>query len=414
MRHRSAMGSQFEDAGVSIRLAARQTLAQAYKNDGQAEKAQKILVQLNEEYKKNGGLMPVYSLSQGAGQIQSQLAQRPLEASLKEAEPENKSSYDYWLGRARYYQGRKNVGDDARAREALDKALSLTALPAQSPSESQLMARQIVVDAYAWYLNSQSKGDEAAAFYWKEYDATKSAQLRSRIISSVLHMDRNLISYKNERVFAYLSEQQNWHYNEQHIMQALAESSGVDKKSGGATRQALWSRLEKLAQQAGPGTGGSGDNEAKLSRLYNLGWVMTRYEEDNRALPLLKEAASGLKNKDMLEEARFTLFEANLELGSWIEAEKLWPQARTRLTPAEEPVWLSKIAVAAARSGKYEDALRLWKEKDRLDKTCLGPLSELAAQGAKMKKPLLDYYLAMQRENPGSTIPKEARKILEK
>lgn len=407
-RHRSAVGAQFEDAEVSIKLAARQTLAQAYKNDGQAENAQKILVQLNEEYKKHGGVMPLYSLSQGAGQIQSQLTQRPLEASIKAAEPENKNSYDYWLGRARYYQGRKNAGDDAKAREALDKALSLTVLPVNTASEAEIMARQIVVDAYAWYLNNQNRPEEAAAFYWKEYDSTKYAPLRSRIISSVLHMDRNLITYKNERIFAFLSEQQSWKYTEQHIMQALAESTGADKKSAGATRLSLWSRLEKLAMA--PTLKG----EARLSRLSNLGWVMTRYEESSRALPLLKEAVAGLKNKDSLEEARFTLFEANLDLGNWLEAEKLWPQARTRLTPAEEPVWLSKIAVAAARAGKYQEALRLWKEKDRLDKTCLGPLSELAAQGAKMKKPLLDYYLAMQKENPGSTIPREARKILEK
>lgn len=403
MRHRSAMQSALEDADKSIRLGAKLALAEAYKNKGENEKAQKVLVELNAESKKNGGVMPFYALSQAAGQIQSQMTQRPLEASIKAAEPENKNSYDYWLGRARYYQGGK---DEAKTIEALDKALALTKLPGHGAGESDIVARQIVVDAYAYHYKNTNRPEQASALYWKEYDQSNSALLRTRLMSSVQNMDGKLISYKNERVFDYLASRKTWDYLEQHLLQNLVESTGVDKKSGGAARQALWSRLEKLAEKR------TAQSDPDFSRPYNLGWVMTRKEETRRAMPLLKQAVKGIKDKEKLQEAQFTLFEANLELGNWQEAEAAWPAVRTRLTATEEPVWLSKIAVEAARAGATKEALRLWKAKDNLDKTCLGPLSELAGLG--MKKTLLDYYLTMQKDSPTSTIPKEARKILEK
>ena len=41
---------------------------------------------------------------------------------------------------------------------------------------------------------------------------------------------------------------------------------------------------------------------------------------------------------------------------------------RKRLTPHEQAMWLGQVALAAARAGDEQDALRLWSERSNLDR----------------------------------------------
>ena len=81
-----------------------------------------------------------------------------------------------------------------------------------------------------------------------------------------------------------------------------------------------------------------------------------------------------------------------------------------RLTSEEKPDWLSRIAIAAARSGDKDNSLRLWRLKDAIDLSAIGNLDEMVKYG--MKDKLVIYYRELKKSKPKSTVPDEALRKL--
>lgn len=368
----------------TLRSWTKQKLAECYKQCREPAKAQKLLLELS---KTNQSTMPVFALTQLAGGVQSQLTQHPLEQMIAKAEPENKNSPKYWLGRADYYKGRK---DQAQTIAAYERALALTVLPA-APTDGDFYARRDAVSAYAYYLRSINQTAKGVDLFWKEMEVPQSLEYQQRILNSLKDLESSALHSDDKRLWAYLSAQPEWGRDEELLIWKMYENGPLDHES-------FWNRCEQLAAKGKP------------SRSSVLGWVMTRCNQNKRAIPLLERACSTLTNQDALSNNHFTLFEAYIATNNWQQAEKLWPKASKRLTSSEVPRFFAQIAVAAAKSGAKQDALRLWKQKDELDRAMIEPLTELAECG--LKPELIVYYKNMVRSQPASTIPKEALKLL--
>lgn len=136
---------------------------------------------------------------------------------------------------------------------------------------------------------------------------------------------------------------------------------------------------------------------------------MNRCQEAKRSIPLLL-AASRSDDKDLKQRSQFTLFESYLDVFDWRRAEEIWPAASVRLTSEEKPDWLSRIAIAAARSGDKDNSLRLWRLKDAIDLSAIGNLDEMVKYG--MKDKLVIYYRELKKSKPKSTVPDEALRKL--
>jgi hypothetical protein len=163
-------------------------------------------------------------------------------------------------------------------------------------------------------------------------------------------------------------------------------------------QDALWSRAEELAHPADP------------SRAKTLGWIMTRMNASARAIPLLVRARETLPEGQEKESVTLTLLEAYLDIADWKGAEAVWPAARARLAAREIPEWQGRIALAAARAGAKEDALRLWRVKSNLDRSDLRSLPELAGFG--LEEQLGNFYRRIGEDDPVSWVPATALQLL--
>lgn len=374
------------DAAKEFSTWTRGMLAECYQKSGDSKSAQELLVQLSKE---TGGQAPVYALTQLAGQIQATTPTKPLEAQIKQAEPANENSISYWLGRAAYYRGRSDV---AKEREALDHALGLAKA---KKDENWKFYHPGVVSDFARFLKRNESEKAALAFVWKEFDANQDLDFRKLLVREIemqLETDQtHYLSPTDERLWAVLSHASVWKHDEERLLWRMARNA-----QPGDQRAVLWKRAEQLAR----------NNE---SREAVLGWVMNRTQEPKRSIPLL-QAACKTKDAELKSSAQFTLFESYLDAADWKHAEEIWNAASQRLTDNEKPDWLSRIALAAARSGDKENALRLWKSKDKVDLSAIGLLGDMVKQG--MKEPLMNYYRGLKKTRPQSTVPDEALKVL--
>lgn len=350
---------------------AKYDLMQAYKRIGAAKKAQKLLEELTAENPDGLGSL---ALSRMAGQIQAASGAQVVKGRILEAEEKNKHNSSYWRGRGEYFAGRK---DRDKALQAYQKALE-TAVDVHE----KLWA----ADCYSRYLE-QVKGRPAAMdLLWKEYRAAEDEVHQDRLVRM---MGVDFYRRHQEAFWKYLAARNSWEGPQRLIWNAAQEES----KRGDVA--AFWTRAEKLASVP------DAPNRAKV-----LGWIMTRTQASARAIPLLRHAVEGLKDKDERRSAGFTLFEAYLETGDWRGAEGTWQLARRRLTPNETPQWLGDIAVCAARAGARDDSMRLWKTHANLDRGATGDLDDMIAAG--MRTDLLAFYKQMKKNDPASTAPERA------
>lgn len=386
LRHHSAMAYLGpKDVSKDFSLWTRTMLAECYQKTGQSKAAQELLLQLSKE---TGGQRPTYALTQLAGQIQASTPAHPLENQIKKAQPENKDSIEYWRGRSDYYRGR---GDAAKERDALNRALKIA--KTKNDYSSKFYLPGLVYD-YARFLR-KSEGDKAALTYiWKEFDLNSELDFRKRMVRELAQQfetdQTHYLTPTDERLWQLLKQVDKWSYDEERMLWRMAKNASPEQ------RQTLWKRAEQLAS-------------GNASRESILGWIMNRTQEPKRSIPLLI-AASESSDAEIKQNASFTLFESYLDVSDWKHAEKIWSAASHRLTDNEKPDWLSRIALAAARSGDKENAMRLWKSKDKVDLSAIGLLDDMKKHG--MKEPLINYYRELKKTKPQSTVPDEALKIL--
>jgi hypothetical protein len=134
-------------------------------------------------------------------------------------------------------------------------------------------------------------------------------------------------------------------------------------------------------------------------------------EHPKRSIPLLEYAVEAAAEDNLKEQAAMALFESYLDVRDWSRAERIFPDARKRLSVPEETDWCTRIAVAAAASGERAEAMRIWLVAANANPARPLWLRQLAKHGLKDK--LNAFYQNLAKQLPESNAPAKALKILE-
>ena len=326
------------------------------------------------------------------GMVQSQTGSRAIETQILQKEPLNESSPEYWLERAHYFRGRSEA---ILEEHAYKKVLELAPpkVPEKSPGKGGYQDnRAVAISEYAKFLKRQQKTLEAAALLKQELATAPAMSISAERSARDLAFEFSDILNPNELSYwKWLGNRPRWEYIEERLLWRLLENASENQ------REQVFRQAEDLCKGADP------------TRCKTLGWILNRLHHPARSIPLLKDAmmrGSG----ELARSSAFTLFECYLDTENWKEAEVLFPIASSQLTSQEQPVWFSRIAVIAARSGNLADAMRLWKKVINLDLSCTSGLKELASLGLQVE--LKQLYREIQKELPDSSYPQKSLKQL--
>ncbi|MBC8126829.1 MAG: hypothetical protein H8M99_06765 [Gloeobacteraceae cyanobacterium ES-bin-144] len=368
----------------------REELARCLLDLKRADEAQKWMVEAENLRKDNNlGSHPHF-----AGQVQAASGQRVIESRIIAKEEISKDDPQYWLERAEYYQGRTEAAPEE---EALLKALAL-ATPKdkpQHPGKGFSDERSRILLHYARFLARQKRESEAVALLRKEISDAPATAVCSEQAARMLAFDfEKLVKVDDPVLWTWLDNRPIWSHTEERLLWRMLENSPKE------TLDREFTRAEKLT------TG------QDASRAAILGWIENRMHYAKRSVPLLEEAARNAKNDDLRKRVSFTLLESYLDTQDWKNAERIFPVATNQLTSYELPEWYGRVALAAAKAGAHDDAMRIWQRITNLDLSCLKSLDDLAKAGLKAK--LISFYQTTAKAIPTSRIPTAAIAILEK
>jgi tetratricopeptide (TPR) repeat protein len=327
-----------------------------------------------------------------AGRTQAATGARTIESAIREEQKKSEDDPRYWLERAAYYRGRKEAVNEE---EAYRKALGLTAPKPrpERPGKGFEDLRSRVISDLDRFLTEHQREDEAVALLLKELqDSPAEAASTERAARLIAFEHRERIAPDEDTYWRWLSDRPTWDHTEERLLWELLQRVEPPKLDS------YLSRAEKMSANSDP------------SRNKALGWIMNRMNRPARSIPLLEDAVARLADKERRDSAQFTLFESYLGTGHWQRAEAAFPDASRSLTCPELPSWQGRIAVAAARAGAKQDALRIWKVVANVDPCYLGSLDDLAGTGLATE--LRAFYGEFSKRLPTSVVPARALKVL--
>jgi len=353
-----------------IRRWTKAELAASCKEAGQVERAQRLV----EELLGPDGEMSDLGLVCFAGQVQRASGYRVIEKRIKKAEDEKEDSVQYWLSRASYYIGRKELD---QADDAFKKALAL-------PPDDY---RRTAVGEYARFLIRTCKQyDRAKRVLREELQRTApNYDVVSPLVYWLLELDskyRVPISADDPLLWQFLADREMYDYQEERVLKVL-----LGKSRSAAATDLFCVRALKLA---GP--------DAHPSRRYIVGRLLLRADRARQAAPLLEDAFRRWPHPATRFQPARPLLAAYLETGDLKPAEKTLRSVRVQLHISELKSWLADLAIAAAKEGDEDNALRLWRKRANVDMNDLGQIDELVAVG--MRQRLQAYYAEAKNRDP--------------
>jgi len=358
-------------------------LAASCKEAGELDRAQKLV----EELLGPDADLSDLSTVRFAGEVQSASGQRVIEGRIKKAEEENKDSVQYWLRRASYYAGRKEL---QKAEDAFRTALALP------PDDYRRMA---VVEFARFLIESCERYDDAAGLLRAELRRiAPNYDVNSPLIYWLLKLDaENQVTFAADdpELWRFLEDRETYGYQEERVLRAL-----WTKARTAGTEEWLWSKAVKLA---GP--------DAHPTRPCVVGEELRRGGHARRAVPLLEDAFRRWHAPPVLAEPARPLLEAYREVGDWKSAESVLERVRTNLHLDEFQSWFANLAALAAENGARDDGLRLWRKRANLDLNDLDKMDRLIAAG--MKEPLQAFYTELAGRDPNNQAVLAALRTLE-
>ncbi len=361
-----------EEKEKLIRRWTKAELAASCKEAGQVERAQQLVEELLGPDAETSDL----GLVRFAGQVQRASGYRVIEKRIKKAEDESKDSVQYWLSRASYYIGRKELD---QADDAFKKALAL-------PPDDY---RRTAVGEYARFLIRTCK----------QYDRTKRVlreelqriapnyDVVSPLVYWLLELDSKYdvpISADDPLLWQFLADRETYDHQEERVLKVL-----MGKSHSAAATDSFCARAVKLA---GP--------DAHPSRRYIVGGLLLRADRARQAAPLLQDAFQRWPHPATRFQPARPLLAACLETGDLESAEQTLRSVRTQLHISELKSWLADLAIAAAEKGDKDNALRLWRKRANVDMNDLGQLDDLVATG--MRQRLQAYYADVKNRDPNN------------
>jgi Tfp pilus assembly protein PilF len=351
----------------------------------QLDRAQQLVEELTG--KKDGTLGNLIGL-EFAGAVQAASGKRVVENRIKKAEEENKDSVRYWLGRAKYYTGRK---EHEQAEDALKKALALP------PDQN----RYGVMFDYAQFLLKRGKHTKLEALYRAEIKriGVKHAYAPFWIQGLQYLNGKGGVRFPwNDPIL--------WEWFE------LQKATGFGQKAQGSLKWAAehaggeWANFKRRAMALA-------DPNSPPPLRYAMGKILHRKNASGEGLAMMEAAFDQWPEGGypVRMHIRGELKWIYLQQGSWRKAEKLFQADYDRLASPARIEWLRQLAVAAAKAGDKDEAMRFWTRRARQDLTDHKGLSELASLG--MKDRLTAYYKALARRAPKNAAIAAALKQLE-
>ncbi len=348
------------------------------------DRAQELVEELTG--KKDGTLGNLIGL-EFAGTVQAASGKRVVENRIKKAEEENKDSVRYWLARASYYTGRK---EHEQAEDALEKALAL-------PPDQH---RHEVMRDYAAYLLNQGNHAKAESLFRTEL---KRIGVKGRGANFCIHQLMKLNGKVGVR-FPW-NDPILWEGFEFH------KASGSGRVQGNlewAAKHARgeWANFKRRAMALA-------DPNSPPPLRYAMGMILHRKNASGKGLAMMHAAFDQWPDRGYPARMhiRGEIKWIYLQQGSWRKAEKLFHADYDRLASRDRIGWLRQLAVAAAKAGDKDEAMRFWTRRARQDLTDHEGLRELASLG--MKDQLTAYYKALARRAPKNAAIAAALKQLE-
>ncbi len=355
-----------------IRKWTKAELAASCKEAGQVERAQRLV----EELLGPDGEMSDLGLVRFAGQVQRASGYRAIEKRIKKAEAKNENSVQYWLSRASYYIGRKELD---QADGAFKRALALP------PNDY----RRSAVGEYARFLIRTCKQYDLAKRVLREefQRIAPNYDVGSPLLYWLLELDSKYkvpISADDPLLWKFLADRERYEYQEERALKIL-----LGKSRSAAATDSFGTRALKLA---GP--------DAHPSRRYIVGRVLLRAGRAPQATPLLKDAFRRWPHPATRFQPARPLLAACLETGDLELAEETLGSVRVQLHISELKSWLADLAIAAAKEGDQDNALRLWRKRANVDMNDLERIDDLVAVG--MRQRLQAYYADVKNRDPNN------------
>ena len=338
-----------------------------------------------------------------AGVVQSDSGQRVIETKILGDEVARSSTSAYWLERARYYNGREEYRLE---RDSYREAL--IALAAKPNDNNALNERYEVVRIFTFFLDQEHNGKEDRPELEKLLTTELSSvppetdyalHIAGLITQNELELDalqNSLLAKRPSFLMRLLNGRKEWGKAEKFLISDIMDHDDVPSD----LRDKIWSSLESLVRDPGS------------MRAFFLADAMQDTDEWQRAIQLWRgyiEHAHPTNWEGYKREAISNLFTAYCKTEQWRAAEKF-------LLAQQDSLWrdfakaLAEVAVVAAQQNAIDDAMRLWRLSTNLDRPNLEALKELSRTSAKSK--LLAMYTKMKTEDPQSSIPDLALRIL--
>lgn len=384
-----------------LRYWTKRSLAETYQRMNQSLAAQPLMEEL---VAMKGDDILLQDVHQLAGQVQMGSGQRVIETKILRDGPARQATAEYWLERARYYGGR---GETERERDSYRQAL--VALPVKREDADALNQRLEVVRSFVFFLarkhNREEDKPELQELLANELgsvppETNYAFRIALLIIQNELDLAdlRDSLLVKRPSFLARLLDgRREWGNDEAYLIKNILYEREIPSE----LKEKIWSSLASVVRDPGS------------TRAYHLAEALQYGQQWQRAIPLWRgyiEHARPTNWEGYKPAATASLFTAYCRTKQWQAAEKLL-SAQPEVFWRELPKALGEVAIVAAQQNAIDDAMRLWRMSTNLDRRNLEALSQLAQ--TKAKPQLLAMYSKMKQEDPQSTIPDLALRLLQ-
>ena len=417
-----------------LRFWTKTKLAEIYKNIGEPNKAQPIVEELAKLDKSD---IETGNVEYLAGAVQAVSGARMVEQKILSEQIKREHTPEYWQERASYYRGRnelrlvfdayreglKTVPFDFNDNRSRHNRYNLIYSLAGFSSNFAEYAKDIKEgNAENMSVENKQKGEiwlEAEKLLRDEFNRTKSnLRFSYGLIETIENADfKDLIS----QIFNQHTDQIIKIYREipaDHLSGNMIVYFLEDEGISGLKKEEFANQMFNIAQTSEPEKAlmmsdiiVRNYNKFAVRSIHLLSRNLEQIEEN------LKSKNLGFAEREDLEYLRGdyleSLFSTYLMANNWKAAEKFmrdnfdWSNRFSH----ERYKYIKRLAKAAAESGNYADAVRLWKQRANLDRRDLSELDSIGKYN-QVKEDLLKFYLQMREKEPFSPIPEMALQIL--
>ncbi|HKP38338.1 MAG TPA: hypothetical protein VJT71_15875 [Pyrinomonadaceae bacterium] len=392
----SSIGMRPVNPEKQLRYWTKRSLAETYNMLKRPLDAQPIMEEL---VAMKGDDIILEDVHQMAGATQGASGLRVIETAILRDEAARRTSADYWLERAMYYDGRQEY---ERERESFREGLiALSENPRNAMTDAE---RLKVVSRYAFFLGDDDDNrPELEKLLRTELananpESDYAFQIARLITQSELDLDdlRDALLARQPKLLArMLGRHEEWSNEESGFIEDVADRESVTPDE----KDKIWSALESLVTTPGS------------TRAFRLAEAMGNSNAWRRAIPLLRGYVEQRPLNREWDSDSFTyLLDAYLETDDWQSAEK-YLFAQKEILWRSMPGALTRMAMIAAQRGAHNEAIRLWKLSANIDRRNMQSLSLLAQTGAKPR--LIAMYSQMKKDDPQSAIPDRALRLLQ-